>query len=394
MQSPLESNSLPMQPSNTLLRALVDGIPSPIVIFDNQGKIILWNRQFQKSPMGTSDKVEGRLLTEIFPYLKSAEPKILEAINSRMATNIEKISLPLSDKSIFEAYIYPIDVNNFSGMVLLLYDITKQVQMLEHIQQQDRLATLGMLLSEIAHEINNPVNSITSNISSLRNDFNDLIDTLQRYKEGMQMVECHPEALGQIANSLKAFEEQIGFSYIIDEIPKLLNGLEEGGRRTAEIIRGLRTFTRLDGTDMAFANITENIESTLVLLKSSYKGHIEIIREYEDIPEIRCFSGKLNQVFMNVLSNAIQAIEGQGQIHIKVSKEHDCARISIKDSGHGIKNEHINKIFTPFFTTKAANQGSGLGLTITNKIIKDHHGSITVVSEEGKGSEFIITIPY
>jgi signal transduction histidine kinase len=159
------------------------------------------------------------------------------------------------------------------------------------------------------------------------------------------------------------------------------------------IITGLRSFTRLNVTDLKNCDIIEGLESTLILLKNSYKHRIEIIREYDKIPLIDCYPGKLNQVFMNFLSNAIQAIKGTGTITIKTEHVGDVIKISIRDTGEGIKEENKSKIFMPFYTTKEAGQGTGLGLSISHSIIEEHHGSISFSSEEGKGSEFIITLP-
>jgi signal transduction histidine kinase len=149
----------------------------------------------------------------------------------------------------------------------------------------------------------------------------------------------------------------------------------------------------LDEDVLKIADIHEGLDSTLILLRNKYKQRIEIIKNYGEIPEIECYPGQLNQVLMNILSNAIDAIEDKGTIRISSSKSNGSIRVTIKDSGKGIPENIQSKIFEPFFTTKEVGQGTGLGLSICQGIIEKHHGSIEVKSQVGKGSEFVIVVP-
>ena len=173
----------------------------------------------------------------------------------------------------------------------------------------------------------------------------------------------------------------------------MIDSVKTGTERTTEIIKGLRTFSRLDEDVLKIADIHEGLDSTLILLRNKYKQRIEINKLYGNIPEIECYPGQLNQVFMNILSNAIDAIDDKGIIAISTSKSNKSIRISIKDSGRGISENIKSKIFDPFFTTKEVGQGTGLGLSICHSIIEKHRGSIEVKSEIGKGSEFVIALP-
>jgi len=193
-------------------------------------------------------------------------------------------------------------------------------------------------------------------------------------------------------------QEGIEFEEILEEANELVQGILDGAKRTDEIVKGLRTFSRLDESELQSVDIHQNIDSTLILLRKEYKGRIEISKEYEnDIPTIKGFSGKLNQVFMNILVNAMQAIEDKGKISITTSLVDDnstqWATINIKDNGMGMPDAVKAKIFEPFFTTKGVGKGTGLGLSISYGIIKGHHGDIDVRSETGKGTEFIIKLP-
>ncbi|MEM8893798.1 MAG: ATP-binding protein, partial [Bacteroidota bacterium] len=192
---------------------------------------------------------------------------------------------------------------------------------------------------------------------------------------------------------------QLKHDLYFDETKKglfeVVEAIKEGAMRTSEIVDGLRNFSRLDEGELKQADIHVGVENTLVLLTPKIKdGEIEIVRAYDDLmPELNCYPGQLNQVFMNLLSNAIEAIEGLGKITVRTRNYDDFVTISIKDDGRGIPKENLSKIFEPFFTTKGLGKGTGLGLSISFGIIKRHHGKIEVSSKTGAGAEFIITIP-
>ncbi|MEP7319684.1 MAG: HAMP domain-containing sensor histidine kinase, partial [Panacibacter sp.] len=193
----------------------------------------------------------------------------------------------------------------------------------------------------------------------------------------------------------------LGMDYVRTEILQLIKGIEDGAERTAEIVRGLRTFSRLDESELKVANVHDGIESTIVLLRNSMPAHIKIEKEFKAKANIECFPGKLNQVFMNILNNAIQAVAEKnestedGFISLTTSDNPDnTIRISIRDTGIGMSEEVQHRIFEPFFTTKAVGEGTGLGMAIVFKIIQEHYGKIDLISQPGKGSEFIITLPY
>ena len=194
-------------------------------------------------------------------------------------------------------------------------------------------------------------------------------------------------------DKIENFKEEIEYSFLLNEIKQLLNGIDEGTKRTTEIVRGLRNFSRLDEEEKKLANINEGIESTLLMLRNQLKDRIEVIKDFGDIPPILCYPGQLNQVLMNVLSNAGQSIEGKGQIIIQTKSENLNIIISIKDTGKGMSDEVREHIFEPFYTTKDVGRGTGLGLSISYGILQDHNGQIEVKSKPEQGTEFIITLP-
>jgi signal transduction histidine kinase len=262
-------------------------------------------------------------------------------------------------------------------------EVLKQNEMLEttlenlrdtqvQLVHSEKMASLGQLTAGVAHEINNPINFVSANISPLKRNFEELVTFIKQKKE---------------ASSSE-------LDYTIDETKQLLSGIEEGSRRTAEIVKVLRNFSRLDEEDMKKANVNEGINSTLMLLQNKIKHqHIEVVKSLDDLPEIECYPGQLNQVFMNIISNAIDAIGENGKITVASAIEKKYIKISIRDTGKGMSHEIKQKIFDPFFTTKDVGKGTGLGLSISYGIVEKHNGKIEVESEEGKGTEFNIILP-
>ena len=236
--------------------------------------------------------------------------------------------------------------------------------------QSEKMASLGQLVAGIAHEINNPINFISSGLPSLRRDVNklsDMVDDTNRDRK---------------------------YDKVTNRIERLLGAIDEGARRTAEIVTDLRSFSRLDEAEFKSANLHEALDATLTLLRNKLRDSVEVVKEYNDIPQIDCFISQLNQVFMNLMSNAIQAMEGSGTLTIRTAREDEShVTVAIKDTGSGMSEEVKNKIFDPFFTTKDVGEGTGLGLSISHGIIEKHSGRFEVDSAPGKGTEFRVILP-
>jgi len=266
----------------------------------------------------------------------------------------------------------------------------KQAQ--TQLVESEKMASLGQLTAGIAHEINNPINFVTSNVKPLERDINEL------YK---LQAETEKQLLGnQLAiDYVNKYKINIDFDYLKSEISFLLKGIQEGSSRTAEIVKGLRIFSRVDEDDIKLANINEGLDSTIIIANNQLNNKISIDKDYADLPDIECFPGKLNQVFLNLISNAIYAIKLKfeendgGKIHIKTERTESTVIIKIKDNGAGMTEKTKNKLFEPFFTTKPVGEGTGLGLSITYNTIKKHNGCVSVESKLSEGTVFILTIP-
>jgi signal transduction histidine kinase len=253
--------------------------------------------------------------------------------------------------------------------------------------QSEKMATLGQLVAGIAHEINNPVTFISAGVDSLKTNIDEIMQVLDLYHK------VTADSAGETLTEIEKLKEKIDYGQALSEVGNLLEIIKTGTDRTTEIIKGLRSFSRMDEDILKVADIHENLNTALILLRNKYKDRITIEKKYGNIPQIECYPGQLNQVFMNILTNAIDAIDQKGKVIIRTSKSKQMVKISIRDTGTGIPEEIRSKIFEPFFTTKEVGQGTGLGLSISHGIIEKHMGRIDVSSTVGKGSEFIISLP-
>ncbi len=259
--------------------------------------------------------------------------------------------------------------------------------------ETEKMASLGQLTAGVAHEINNPINFVSSNVKPLRVDFLEIFSLLDKYKDAGD----HP-GKDELIAAAREYEQKIGLDFVKEEILSLLDGIEEGANRTTEIVQSLRSFSRTDELVLTPADINKAILNTLILLRSSIPYNIEIKPVLNKLQLINCYPGKINQVLVNLVNNSIQAIKAKDQqdkesILIVTTDHPENITIEITDTGVGMGKDVKQRIFEPFFTTKNVGEGTGLGLSIVFGIIEDHHGIIDVRSEPGKGTTFMITLP-
>jgi signal transduction histidine kinase len=295
--------------------------------------------------------------------------------------------------------------------------------------QTEKMSALGLLVAGVAHEINNPINFIYGNIAYASQYIEDIMNLLQLYEQQ------YPQSIQEIQEKA----EKIDLDFVKADLPKLLSSMKLGADRIRDLVLSLRNFSRLDEAEMKFVNLHEGVDSTLLILQNQFKGitgrsEIKVIKEYGDLPLVECYPGQLNQVFMNLLSNAIDALEelrtlnshcahctSQHPLHAptitirtrikEVSGREPMADlpgyrmqtppvstlhavIQISDNGSGMTESVCQRLFDPFFTTKAVGKGTGLGLSISYQIVvKKHGGQIKCISALGQGTEFVIEIP-
>ena len=269
---------------------------------------------------------------------------------------------------------------------------TTQAQLI----QSERMAGLGQMVAGIAHELNNPVNFIQGNLEPVQEYIRDLLNIIGLYQQ------YFPHPPRQLATEL----EEADLDFIQHDLPKIIGSMRTGSDRIRNIVLSLRNFSRLDEADCKVVNIHEGIESALVVLQHRFRRSVssqteqqetQLIKDYGNLPPIECYPGQMNQVFMHILDNALDALHDSDRtiptLRIHTQYEGDRCLIKIADNGSGIPKHHLSQIFNPFFTTKPVGEGTGLGLAVSYQTVKHHHGRLTCTSTPGQGTEFVIDIP-
>lgn len=402
-------------------------------IVDPELNIVFWNHFFADRLQLQSADVQGKSILELFPeqaaflkrklqsvfVLKNASysyweqrPVVFQFKSSRPITgeecqmfqNVEIYPIFDNDQQVTCACITVHDMTvtasyhqELTRLTTKLEEEKAQQQQLIHrleeaqnqLLQSEKMAAIGQLAAGVAHEINNPVGFIFSNLQ-----------TLQEY---LQKMGKYIDLLGKIIdkvpqNTLHAMKadyvQRNQLEMVLADCPELVAESLEGADRVMAIVKSLKEFSHVDSTDWQQADITHGIESTLRILSNELKYKAEVIRHYApNLPHLYCQPMQLNQVFMNLLVNAAQAIETFGKIEVSVREIDNAVEVKVQDSGSGIAPDHLKRIFEPFFTTKPVGKGTGLGLSLSYSIIHRHQGQIKVSSELGKGTCFTLILP-
>ena len=272
----------------------------------------------------------------------------------------------------------------------------KQQELIEQLEaaqsqlmQSEKMASVGQLAAGVAHEINNPIGYVYSNLGSLEKYLENLFLILDAY-------EASEEAIGddEVLSGLRQTKRQLDLEFLKEDLPMLMNESKEGITRVKKIVQDLKDFSHVDATEeWHFADLEAGIDSTLNVVNNEIKYKAEVRKEYGAIPQVECLSSQVNQVFMNLLVNAAQAMEEKGAITVRTGQQGEEVWVEVEDTGKGITAEHMKKIFDPFFTTKPIGKGTGLGLAVSYGIIHKHRGRIEVASEVGKGTRFRVWLP-
>ncbi|MFB2815655.1 sensor histidine kinase [Shewanella xiamenensis] len=417
-----------------LLQKLTSRLPLGICVVDEFYQIIYWN-EFFTDRLSTDNKSvthENNLLT-LFPdaakflqkkinsvfVLNNASfsywehrPHVFDFSSSRPITgeetamyqNIEFFPLDIENNQVKTVCLIVQDVTELASYYQAQKCLSEQLEQ-EHtalsflnkkleaaqnqLLQSEKMAAIGQLAAGVAHEINNPIGFVNSNLQSLQ-DYNDkLLKLLSFYQKLVHKIGSPPYfALEQ--DMLKRHQ----FEFICSDLPDLINESIEGLDRVAVIVKSLKSFSHVDSSEWQYANVIEGIENTLKIAANQIKYKAVVLRNFQNnLPELYCQPMQLNQVFLNLLVNAAQAIEERGEISIDVSATESEIMIIIRDTGSGIAAQDIRKIFEPFYTTKPVGTGTGLGLSLSYSIVQNHKGEIKVTSTLGVGTSFTVILP-
>ncbi|MCT7982473.1 ATP-binding protein [Laspinema sp. A4] len=316
---------------------------------------------------------------------------------------VTQVALRTTEQSNYRLRV-PILTEDEAGLLAtslnqLISRVEQQLQEIQQAQTQliqtEKMSSLGQLVAGIAHEINNPINFITGNIEHSNHYIQDILEIVKLYQKE------HPNP----SPELQELIEDVDLEFVISDLTKMLSSMSIGSERIRQIVLSLRNFSRLDESEKKRVDIHEGIDSTLLLCNHRLQPHIEVITRYDDLAPIECYPAQLNQVFMHLISNAIDALESEAeketkaiqsprQILIQTQKLNErTIQIKIVDNGPGIDSSIHSKIFDPFYTTKPPGKGTGLGLSIVYRVVEKHGGKIEVSSQPGRGAEFRITLP-
>ncbi|MEM7624824.1 MAG: ATP-binding protein [Planctomycetota bacterium] len=264
----------------------------------------------------------------------------------------------------------------------------QQSQML----QNEKMASIGQLAAGVAHEINNPIGFISSNLNTLGEYLSDLKQVLAAFDELRSAVNDQGDAVASAQNAEKICKE-VDLPFLIEDLDSLIGESVEGTGRVRQIVADLRDFSHVDSPELGIENVNTMLEKTLNVAHNELKYRATVETHFDEVPDIHCFGGKLSQVFLNLIVNAAQSLKEAGTVSVRTGHEDQCVWVEVADTGCGIPEENLKRIFDPFFTTKDVGKGTGLGLNLAYNIIQSHDGQITVDSVVGQGTTFRITLP-
>ena len=266
----------------------------------------------------------------------------------------------------------------------------KQLQEAQaQLLQSEKMASIGQLAAGIAHEINNPIGFINSNMGSLKSYVDTLCALVDGFDQSLQSVPAQAELKDKVAQ----LKKQADYAFLKDDVADLVRESLDGLKRVRDIVQSLKDFAHIGETDWQLADLHTGIDSTLTIASNEFKYKATVTKEYGHLPQVKCLPSQLNQVFMNLIVNASQSIQANGVITVRTGCADDWVWVEVGDNGAGIAPDILNRIFDPFFTTKPVGKGTGLGLSLSYNIVTKHGGRIEVASEVGKGTRFTVHLP-
>lgn len=389
-------------------RTILEDFPDSLIVADQSGRIVTVNRQAEKTFGFTREEMIGQPLEILIPHEQRAKHAHHRQqfwnspIKRPMGVDLELYGQTKDGKKFpVDISLSPVRTQDRHLVIAAVRDITlhkeieNKVKTIENkMYQNDKLASIGQLAAGIAHEINNPLGFINSNLFTLGEYLDSLTQRLTVFENLCAALKNKDyKVTDRILEQSNDLEEDLSLYTLKKDIDSLLSETKDGVDRIKKIVNDLRTFAREGRDTKRRVRIDEVIESILGIVSNEFKYKASLIKDYQPTPEVLCIPQKIGQVLINLLINASQAIETTGTITIRTFCRDQSICIEISDTGQGIAPENLKNLFTPFFTTKPVGQGTGLGLSVSYDIIKDHQGDISVKSEVGKGTAFTVILP-
>ncbi|NQD94090.1 PAS domain-containing protein [Pseudomonas sp. CrR25] len=407
-----------------LASVLVEHIGIGVIILDSTLRVQYWNSFISQCSGKNLEQARHLPLTSIFPEADTPHLKQMVAqardqgqhVYTQWRDNPYLIQLPYNPSGtpaalmLQSTLLFPFkDQDGQLCFGLLLYDTTEfarsneqldaalnalsskqveQEQLIKKLEkanaqllQSEKLAAIGQLAAGVAHEINNPIGYVFSNLKTLAGYVNDLLRIIDAVDSAASL------------NDLRQLKRSLEYDYIRNDVEALIGESEDGIDRVKKIITALKDFSHIEEEEFRHADLHRGVDTTLNVVNNELKYKAEVLKEYGDLPEVECIPSQINQVVMNLLVNAAHAIEQFGRITLRSGHEGDWVWLEVEDTGKGIEPHLLNRIYEPFFTTKPVGKGTGLGLSLSYNIVQKHHGRIEVNSEPGQGTRFRIWLP-
>lgn len=424
---------MPAPYSSELLEFIVDRVEVGIFAVDREFRIVLWNRFMASHSQHPEEAVVGKNLFDCFPELprKWLERKIESVFilknyaftsweqrpflfrfhhNRPITGGVDAMRqnctfLPQKNRS-GEVELVCITLVDFTDTAMFQNRLTEAITELEkekraqqvligkledaqnQLIQSEKLAAVGQLAAGVAHEINNPVGFVNSNLGSLERYLKDLFSLVAVYAKAEPQL-----ADPALRSAIQETKAAIDYDFLCEDSAQLIAESRNGLERVKRIVQDLKDFSRIDESDLQWADVEKCLDSTLAVLANDLRDKVEVVKEYAVLPQIECMPSQLNQVFMNLLTNARQAIAERGRITLRTGVDGEMVWVEIADSGAGIPAENLKRIFEPFFTTRPVGSGQGLGLSVAYSIIAKHRGRIEVSCAAGQGAVFRVWLP-
>ncbi len=381
------------------LEQIVDSMQATLVVTDGQGRIQRVNRALLQLLGYAEEELLGHPLSQIctnedlpgaIPVAAMhSESLALVRVETRYRCRDGRLIPMLCSRSALR------EGEGQEGVVCVGFDLSERKEFAAQIFQSEKLASIGQLAAGIAHEINNPLGFILSNLGTLAEYSRDILGLVREYERLYQALDSgKADQVSQARLRVGTCRAEVDIGYLMGDLDQLIGESREGAERLRRIVQSLREFTHLDQTEKIHASLNECLESALTIAWNELKYKAEVVKDYAVLPQVPCYPQELNQVFINLLVNAAQAIAGQGTISIRTFQTDQWVCAAITDTGQGITPEVRRRVFEPFFTTKPVGQGTGLGLSTSYHIVVHKHGGdLLVESQEGAGTTFTVQIP-